>query len=79
MMAFSSKYLRIYFGPRSTSYFLFNILKAVPSYKNFAIDSGVQKLNSLDPLAVLRAVPEIILREGWAAGTFLSCGGRVFC
>ena len=25
-----------------------------------------------------RAVPEIILRGGWAAGTFLSFGGRVF-
>ena len=29
--------------------------------------------------AVIRAVPEIILRGGWAANTFLSGGGRVFC
>ena len=27
----------------------------------------------------IRAVPEIILRGGWAANTFLSCGWRVFC
>ena len=25
---------------------------------------------------ILRAVPEIILRVGWAAGTFLSCEGE---
>ena len=31
------------------------------------------------PTQTLRAVPEIILRWGWAAGTFLSCGGGGGC
>ena len=30
----------------------------------------------LELLLILRAVPEIILRGGWAADTFLSCGGE---
>ena len=45
-------------------------MESLPAYLMFP---------SLLTISLFRAVPEIILRGGWAAGTFLYCGGRVFC